>query len=82
MIGQKTVLWLEKAVVAILIFGALVMGIVFFDEWAGPLKNYFFMSGRWEELVLLSVFIFGIGYVFRYIAKIALRMEFGHSRRR
>ena len=82
MFGEKKILSIEKLLVIIAIMAVFLFAYNFFNEWANPLKDYFFMAGKWEELAIIFIFVFGIGYVLQYLAKLALRLESSPKPRR
>ena len=77
MFGERTVLFLQKAVIFLAAFAIVAYATIAFMEWSDPFKNFFLKTGRWEEFAIIMAFVLGMGYILRYLLKLIFRVESG-----
>ncbi|GEM_PF-3255006 len=82
MIGERVILFLEKAGIFLMAFVIVAFATIALTQWSDPFKEFFFKTGKWEELVLLMAFVLGIGYVLRWLLRLVFRIEAGIKPRR
>lgn len=50
-------------ILAALLFVAF--GMILFGDVAGELRRYFMITGRWDDVIYITVFVLLIGYILR-----------------
>jgi uncharacterized BrkB/YihY/UPF0761 family membrane protein len=82
MIGERTILFFEKAGIFLVALAIVVFATIALAQWSDPFKDFFWKTGRWEEFIILTIFVLGIGYILRWLLKLAFRIEAGVKKRR
>ena len=75
MFGERTLLFFEKAGIYLAALVIVVFAILALDNWADPFRDFFLKTGRWEEFIVISVFVFGLGYILQYLFRLLFRVE-------
>ncbi|MFH1895288.1 MAG: hypothetical protein ABIJ74_01745 [archaeon] len=79
---NKTVFFLLRTAVFLTGFVLVAYGMVFFGEYLGEFRDYYFKTGDYAEVLVLILITLGIGYVLRKLLLSVYRKEAGITRRR
>jgi len=71
-----------RIVVFLIAFVLVAYGMVFFGEYLGSFRDYFFKTGEWDKVIGLLIITFGISYVLRKLLLSVYRKEAGIRRRK
>ncbi|MFH1664256.1 MAG: hypothetical protein ABH986_05650 [archaeon] len=79
---NKTVFFLLRTAVFLTGFVLVAYGMVFFGEYLGEFRDYYFKTGDYAEVLVLILITLGIGYILRKLLLSVYRKEAGITRRR
>lgn len=82
MIGKKITLFIEKTGIFLVALAVVGFATIALAQWSDPFKDFFLKTGRWEEFAIITVFVFGIGYILKWLLKLVFRIEAGVMPRR
>lgn len=62
-------------------FALVAYGMVFFGQYLGEFRDYFFKTGEWDKVIGLIIITLGTGYVLKKLLIWEYRKEAGITRR-
>lgn len=79
---SKTMFFLFRASLFMIGFLAVAYAMVYFGQYLGEFRDYFFRAGKWPEALALVIIVLGISTVLRKLLLWEYRKEAGIKRRR
>ncbi len=79
--GEK-MLFAFRTILFLLGFVLVAYGMVFFGQYLGEFRDFYFMSGQWDKALVMLVIVLAISYVLRKLLLSVYRKEAGIKRRR
>lgn len=82
MFGERTMLFFERAGIFLAALAIVAFATIALAQWSDPFKDFFLKTGRWEEFIVLTIFVLGLGYILRWLLMLVFRVEANTGARR
>ncbi len=79
---NSKILFSFRTIIFLTAFVLAAYGMIFFGDYLGKFRDYFFKSGEWDKAVVLLIIVFGISYVLRKLLLLVYRKEAGITKTR
>jgi hypothetical protein len=74
---KKDLIYAYKALVFLIAFGLVVYAIIVFGDYMSRFRKLFLVTGKWEWVAYITIFLLALGWILRYLLRWEFRLQAG-----